>query len=337
MTSPLLVAELSGNHNGKLDRALALVDSAATAGAHAIKIQTYTADTLTIDADLPAFRVKSDHGLWGDRHLHDLYEEAHTPWNWHAPIFERARERGLIPFSTPFDPTSIEFLEGLNVQLYKTASAEIVDLPLIREIGRTGKPLIVSTGIATLSEIEDALNAAREGGATDITLLVATAAYPASPQEARLGNLEVLRSAFGLPVGLSDHTLGIGTALTAVALGASVIEKHFTLNRADGGVDAAFSAEPEEFRQLAQAVPDVVAAANSGVRFGPTPGEDAVLRLRRSLYVVEDVKRGDTVTTHNVRSIRPAGGLPADAISLVVGRTFTSNAVRGTPLTWEII
>lgn len=334
---PFVVAELSGNHNGSLDRALELVDAVATTGAQAVKIQTYTADTLTIDADLPAFRVKSDHGLWGDRHLYDLYQEAHTPWEWHAPIFERARQHGLIPFSTPFDPTAVQFLEDLGVELYKTASAEIIDLPLIREIGRTGKPVIISTGTATLREIEDALNAARDGGASDITLLVATASYPADPHEARLGNLDVLRKAFGLPVGLSDHTVGIGTALAAIALGASVIEKHMTLRRADGGVDSEFSAEPEEMRQLVIAAPDVVAASNSGVHFGPTPGEEAVLRLRRSLYVVEDVRAGDLVTAQNVRSIRPAGGLPADTISLVVGRRFSRDAERGTPLTWDII
>lgn len=332
-----VIAEMSGNHNGSLDRALELVDAISMTGVRAVKIQTYTADTLTIDVDLPRFRVQADHDLWGGRNLYSLYQEAHTPWEWHTAIFERARESGLVPFSTPFDPSSVEFLESLDVALYKTASAEIVDLPLMREIGRTGKPMIVSTGMATLREIEEAVDAARDAGCSDITLLVCTASYPADPAEARLGNIDVLKKAFGLPVGLSDHTLGIGTALAAIAIGAEVVEKHVTLLRSDGGVDADFSAEPSEMKQLVEEARSVRAAVASPVQFGPTAGEQAVLELRRSLYVVQDVKEGDLVSATNVRSIRPAGGLPADAFGLVEGRAFAQDVPRGTPLTWSLI
>lgn len=332
-----VIGEMSGNHNGDLERALAIVDAVAASGAQALKIQTYTADTLTIDSDLPAFRVAGDHGLWGGRTLYDLYQEAHTPWEWHAPIFERAREHGLIPFSTPFDTTAIDLLEDMGVELYKTASAEIVDLPLLREIARTGKPMIVSTGMATLSEIEAAVTAVRDAGCTELVLLACTAAYPAEPEEARLGNISILREAFGVPVGLSDHTLGIGVSVAAAALGAVVVEKHVTLDRADGGVDSEFSLTPAELAQLRIATDQARVAVASRAGFGPTAEESAVLALRRSLYIVEDVRAGETVSAANVRSIRPAGGLPADALASLIGRRFTSDVKRGTPLTWDVI
>ena len=332
-----VIGEMSGNHNGDIERALAIVDAVAASGAQALKIQTYTADTLTIDSDLPAFRVAGDHGLWGGRTLYDLYEEAHTPWEWHAPIFERARERGLIPFSTPFDPSAIEFLEGLGVELYKTASAEIVDLPLLRQIARTGKPMIVSTGMATLAEIESAVTAIQNAGCSQLVLLACTAAYPAEPAEARLGNISILREAFGVPVGLSDHTLGIGVSVAAAALGAVAVEKHVTLDRADGGVDSDFSLTPAELAQLRLATEQARIAVASGAGFGPTPEERTVLALRRSLYVVEDVAAGSVVSAENVRSIRPAGGLPADTLEAIIGRPFTVDVKRGTPLTWDII
>lgn len=335
--NPFVIAEMSGNHNGSLDRALDLVDAIATTGAQAVKIQTYTADTLTIDVDLPNFRVEGSHGLWGERRLYDLYTEAHTPWEWHASIFERARESGLVPFSTPFDPTSVAFLESLGVEMYKTASAEIVDLPLMREIARTGKPIVMSTGMATLGEIDAAVSAVQDHGCTELVLLACTASYPAKPSEARLANLAVLRQAFGVPVGLSDHTLGIGTALAAVALGAVCVEKHVTLAREDGGVDSAFSAEPEELRQLVEEAESARLAARSGASFGPTEDERAVLKLRRSLYVVEDVRRGEIVSGANVRSIRPAGGLAPDSLSTVMGREFQHDVPRGTPLSWDLI
>ena len=331
------IAEMSGNHNGSLDRALEIVDAVATTGADALKIQTYTADTLTIDSDEPPFHVKGDHDLWGGRNLYSLYEEAHTPWEWHEAIFDRARSHGLIPFSTPFDPTSVEFLENLGVELYKTASAEIVDIPLLREVARTGKPVIVSTGMATLSEIDAAVTAMRDAGCSQLVLLACTAAYPALPEEARLGNIQALRQAFDVPVGLSDHTLGIGVAVGAAALGAVAIEKHMTLDRASGGVDADFSLTPEEFAALVTSAEQARVAVQSGVSFGPTEQEKAVLALRRSLYVVADVRRGEPVTAENVRSIRPAGGLAAVEFDRVAGRVFTQDVRRGTPLTWDVI
>lgn len=330
------IAEMSGNHNGDLNRALQIVDAVATTGASALKIQTYTADTLTINSDAPPFTVTGDHGLWGGRNLYSLYEEAHTPWEWHEEIFDRAKSHGLIPFSTPFDPTSIEFLENLGVEIYKTASAEIVDLPLLREVARTGKPVIVSTGMATLSEIDAAVTAMRNAGCKELVLLACTAAYPAEPEEARLGNIRVLREAFDVPVGLSDHTLGTGVAVAAAALGAVVVEKHLTLERTDGGVDSDFSLTPSEFKDLVIGTEQARVAVGSGAAFGPTDQERAVLALRRSLYVVSDVRAGDRVTAQNVRSIRPAGGLPADDFSLVNGRVFSQDVTRGTALTWDL-
>ncbi|SFC42621.1 N-acetylneuraminate synthase [Nocardioides terrae] len=332
-----VIGEMSGNHNGDLDRALQIVDAVADGGATALKIQTYTADTLTIDVDTEPFRVTGEHGLWGGRNLYSLYQEAHTPWDWHAPIFERARDRGLIPFSTPFDPSAVELLESLDVALYKTASAEIIDLPLMREIASTGKPMIVSTGMATLAEIDAALGAIRSVGGSQVVLLACTAAYPASPEEARLGNIAVLREAFDVPVGLSDHTPGVGVAVAATALGAVAIEKHVTLDRRDGGVDSEFSLNPSELSTLVTAAEQARVGVRSGVAFGPTEEERAVLALRRSLYVVEDVKAGDEVSPVNVRSIRPSGGLSPDEMSTVSGRRFTTDVSRGTPLTWDVL
>jgi pseudaminic acid synthase len=334
---PFVIAEMSGNHNGDLDRALAIVDAVARAGAQSLKIQTYTADTMTLDVDKPGFRVDEGHGLWGGRKLYQLYQEAHTPWEWHQAIFERARERGVTPFSSPFDPSAVALLEDLGVELYKTASAEITDLPLIQEIARTGKPLVMSTGMATLGEIDAALDAARNAGGSEVVLLACTASYPADPVDARLSNIALLRDAFGVPVGLSDHTLGIGVALAAVALGAVALEKHVTLSRADGGIDAEFSLDPEELAVLVRESEPARAAAQSGAGFGPTESEQSVLRLRRSLYVVADVRAGDPVTSHNVRSIRPSGGLPPDALPLVLGRRFTREVERGTPLAWDLV
>jgi N-acetylneuraminate synthase len=333
---PFVIAEMSGNHNGELARALAIVDAAAEAGAHALKIQTYTADTMTLDVDAAAFRISDEHGLWSGRRLHDLYAEAHTPWDWHAPIFERARERGLVAFSSPFDASAIEFLEELDAPLYKIASAEIVDLPLIARAAQTGKPLVLSTGMATLAEIDAAVSTARSNDARDIVVLACTSAYPAPPGDAHLGSIAALRAAFDVVVGLSDHTQGIGVSVAAVALGASVIEKHVTLDRADGGVDAAFSLDPAELSLLTSACLAAHAAVQPA-RFGPRESELEVLRLRRSLFVVADVDAGDPVTRDNVRSIRPSGGLlPAD-LDIVLGRTFRQRVVRGTPLTWDLV
>jgi pseudaminic acid synthase len=334
---PFVIAEVSGNHNGDLERALAIVDAVADSGAQAIKLQTYTADTITIDVDGPAFRVDDDHGLWGGRTLHQLYDEAHTPWEWHRPIFDRARQRGLVPFSSPFDPTAVELLEGLGVELYKTASAEIVDLPLIRQVARTGKPVVMSTGMATMHEVAAAVEAAAGAGCTDLVLLACTAAYPADAADARLHNIGLLADAFGVPVGLSDHTLGVAVSVAAVALGAVCLEKHVTLDRRDGGVDSAFSLEPAELARLRAESEAAWLAARGPAQVGPTDSEQSVLRLRRSLYVVEDVRAGDEVTERNVRSIRPAGGLPPDDISTVLGRRFSRDVGRGTPLAWDLV
>lgn len=333
---PFVIAEVSGNHNGSLERALQIIDAAAVAGAQAVKFQTYTADTLTIDADGPRFRIRAGHDLWGGRRLYDLYAEAHTPWEWHEAMFTRARERGIIAFSSPFDPTAVELLEGLDAPAYKIASAEVVDLPLIREVASTGKPMVISSGMATLGEIDAALSAARDGGCRELVLLACTAAYPATPEEARLLSIPALQSAFGIPIGLSDHTPGIGVSVAAVALGAVAIEKHVTLARADGGVDSDFSLEPAELAALVRET-DAARRAVSPPRFGPTEHERDTLALRRSLYVVADVRAGDEVTRANVRSIRPAGGLATVEIDRVLGRTFARDVARGTPLNWDLI
>jgi N-acetylneuraminate synthase len=333
---PYIVAEMSGNHNGSLDRALALVDAAADAGADAIKIQTYTADTMTVDVKHPRFQISKGHELWSGEYLYQLYERAHTPWEWHQPIFERARERGITPFSSPFDRTAVELLEKLDAPMYKIASSEVTDLPLIRLCASTGKPVIISTGMASVREIAAAVEAAQGAGATDVTVLSCTASYPAPPQETNLRRIPVLAKMLELPIGLSDHTLGIGVPVAAVAFGACLIEKHVTLDRADGGVDSAFSLEPAELKLLREESERAWQALGT-THIGPTEAEKEGLRFRRSLYVVSDVKAGDPVTPENVRSIRPTGGLDPDAIGSVLGRTFISDAAKGTPLTWDLI
>ena len=334
--TPFIIAEMSGNHDGDLDTALAIVRAVAGAGAHAIKLQTYTADTITIDADGPQFRISSGHELWADRRLYDLYQEAHTPWEWHAPIFDLAHELGLLAFSSPFDPTAVAFLEDLDVPCYKIASSEIVDLPLIRLAAATGKPVIISTGMASVAEIDAAVSAARSTGNDQIVVLQCTASYPADPADSNLRGIPVLAETFNTLVGLSDHTMGIGAAVAAVALGACVIEKHVTLCREGGGVDSAFSLEPPELAALVRE--SATARVSLGQpRIGATASENEGLRLRRSLYVVRDVAAGDVVTEANVRSIRPAGGLAPDLFSVVKGRTFRTDTKRGMPLTWDVI
>lgn len=333
---PFVIAEVSGNHNGSLERALEIIDAIGKTGAQAVKFQTYTADTLTIDATGPQFQIRAGHELWGGRTLYDLYREAHTPWEWHETMFARAREQGLTPFSSPFDPTAVELLESLDAPAYKIASAEIVDLPLIRVVASTGKPMVISSGMATLGEIDAALDAAREGGCTQMVLLACTASYPAAPEDARLLSIPTLEKAFGIPIGLSDHTKGIGVSVAAVALGAVALEKHVTLARADGGVDSDFSLEPDELAALV-AESDVARKAVRPAKFGPTDSEADTLALRRSLYVVADAKAGELVSRENVRSIRPSGGLPADDIDKVLGRTFARDVQRGTPLTWDLV
>lgn len=333
---PLLIAEMSANHNGSLDRALEIVDAMADAGADALKLQTYTPDTLTIDVDRPEFQVSSGHALWGSRSLYDLYREATTPWEWHEPIFARARERGMLAFSSAFDPTSIRFLEDLDVPAHKVASAEMVDLPLVRAMAETGKPLIISTGMANLAEMLAAVAAARETGNSDIIVLACTAAYPAPVNETNLRAIPLMQQVLGCQIGYSDHTEGIGAAVAAVALGATVIEKHVTLSRADGGVDSAFSLEPDEVRWLTTSMHAGWAALGEPV-IGASAAEAEVRRFRRSLYVTRDVAAGEPVTADNVRSIRPAGGLPPDAFSQVAGRTFVRAVPKGTPFTWDLV
>lgn len=333
---PYIVAEMSGNHNGDLGRALAIVDAAAAAGAHAIKLQTYRADTITIDADTPAFRITGGHQLWGGQTLYGLYDQAHTPWEWHEPIFARARELGLAAFSSPFDPTAVALLSDLGVPAYKIASLEIGDIPLLRLVAQQGRPVILSTGAATIADVDLAVRTIRAEGNDQIIVLGCTSSYPASPAETNLRTIPAIADAWHVVAGLSDHTAGIGVAVAAVALGASLIEKHLTLARDDGGVDSDFSLEPAELAALAEETERAWQALGE-VRFEPTAGEAESLRLRRSLYVVADVKAGDLVTAENVRSIRPAGGLPPAELGAVLGRRFARDAQRGTPLTWDLI
>ena len=333
---PFIIAEVSGNHGGDLAKALAIIDAAADAGADAVKFQTYTADTITIDSDLPAFRITDGHELWGGRNLYDLYTEAHTPWAWHAELFERARERGIIPFSSPFDPTAVDLLESLDAPVYKIASLEIGDTALLRAVAATGKPVILSNGAATMVELAAAVETLRAAGAASITVLSCVSSYPADPREANVRSIPVLRDALGVNVGFSDHTRGIGVSLAAVAQGATVVEKHVTLSRAERGVDSEFSLEPAELAMLVAEGRRAWEALGSPVPV-MTPGEGESRGLRRSLWVVRDVKAGETVTDGNVRSIRPAGGLePADK-DRVIGRTFSRDATRGTPLTWDLV
>lgn len=333
---PFVIAEISGNHHGSLDRALAIVDSLAGSGVHAVKLQTYTADTMTIDVDREEFTIQNPGSLWYGRTLHDLYSEAMTPWEWHEPIMARAREHGMLCFSSPFDRTAVDFLLGLDVPCFKIASSEIIDIPLIRYTAATGKPLIISTGMATLDEIEDAVAAAREGGCEDLVLLKCTTSYPARPEDSHLLTIPDLRERFGCEVGLSDHSLGVGVAVAAVALGAVVLEKHITLDRNDGAVDSPFSLEPPEFAQL---VRETAAArvALGEVRYQPTEAEDGARGRRRSLYLVEDVAAGDVLTEQNLRSIRPGSGLPPKHWDEVLGRRVREAAQRGTPLTWDLL
>ena len=333
---PYIIAEMSGNHDGSLDKALDIVRMAAAQGAHAIKLQTYKPETITIDSDAPDFRLSQGHELWGGRTLWDLYQEAHTPWEWHEPIFALAKELGITAFSSPFDPTAIDLLESLDVPAYKIASSEIVDLPLIRLAASKGKPIIISTGMASVLEIAAAVEAARSTGNEQIVVLACTANYPADPSESNLRGIPVMRDAFGTLIGYSDHTMGIGAAITAVALGACVVEKHVTLSRADGGVDSAFSSEPDELRMLVEQT-KVGWQCLGRPRIGARRQEQEGLRFRRSLYVVEDVKAGDVVTAQNVRSIRPANGLAPDEFAHVEGRTFKADTPKGTALSWDLV
>lgn len=333
---PFIIAEMSGNHNQSLERALAIVDAAADAGVDAVKIQTYTADTMTIDIDTGEFSISDKDSLWKGETLYHLYEKAHTPWEWHTAIFERCKERGIMGFSTPFDDTSVDFLEDLGVPCYKIASFENVDLPLIRKVARTGKPIIASTGMTTVAELSDLVQTVRENGCTDLTLLKCTSSYPASPEGTNLRTIPHMRELFGCAVGLSDHTLGIGASVASVALGATVIEKHFTLSRAEGGVDAAFSLEPAEMAQLVREC-RTAALALGTVSYERAEQEQKSLQFRRSLYVVEDMKAGDVFTEKNLRRIRPGMGLSPKYYDIILGKKVNRDIIRGTPVQWAFI
>jgi pseudaminic acid synthase len=332
---PFIIAEMSGNHNQSLNRALEIVESVAKSGAHALKIQTYTPDTMTLDINEREFHIADPKSLWAGTSLYKLYGEAYTPWEWHEPIFARAKELGLIAFSTPFDDTSVEFLESLNVPCYKIASFENTDLPLIRKVAATGKPLIISTGMASVAELDETVRSAREAGCVDLILLKCTSTYPASPENTNIRTIPHMRDMFQCEVGLSDHTMGIGVSVASVALGATVIEKHFTLSRADGGVDSTFSMEPHEMQQLVLETERAWQSLGE-VSYGPTQVEMKSLQFRRSLYVVEDMKAGDTFTTKNIRAIRPGLGLPTKHLEVVLGRKAAIDISKGTPIQWDL-
>jgi N-acetylneuraminate synthase len=334
--APFIIAEMSGNHNQSLELAMEIVEAAAKTGAHALKIQTYTPDTMTLDLDEREFHISDPKSLWTGISLYKLYSEACTPWEWHRPIFVRAHELGMVAFSTPFDDTAVDFLESLNVPCYKIASFENTDLTLIRRVAATGKPLIISTGMATVAELDETVCVAREAGCKDLILLKCSSTYPASAVNTNILTIPHLRELFDCEAGLSDHTMGVGVSVASVALGATVVEKHFTLNRAAGGVDSAFSMEPAEMAQLVVETERAWQALGQ-VSYGPTEAEKTSIRFRRSLYVVQDIKAGAVLTRENVRAIRPGLGLPTKYLEQVMGRTVKRDVKRGTALEWGLL
>jgi pseudaminic acid synthase len=331
---PFIIAEMSGNHNQSLERALAIVDAAAAAGAHALKLQTYTPDTMTISAEGGLFTISDKDSLWSGRNLYELYKEAHTPWEWHKPIFERAKQHGLTAFSTPFDETAVDFLESLNVPAYKIASFENTDWPLLKKVASTGKPVIMSTGLATLSDLDGAVSILRSNGCENLVLLKCTSTYPATPENTHLNTIPHLIQMFNAHVGLSDHTMGIGASIASVALGARVIEKHFTLRRADGGVDSAFSIEPEELKTLVVESERAFFALGN-IYYGVQQAEEKSLRFKRSLYIVKDTRKGEEYTSQNLRVIRPGDGLKPMFYETILGKKASRDIKAGTPLSWE--
>lgn len=332
---PYIVAEMSGNHNQSLERALQIVDAAAATGAHALKIQTYTADTMTIDVRDREFFISDPKSLWHGESLYQLYQQAYTPWEWHRPIFERCRKLGIVGFSTPFDESAVDFLETLGVPCYKVASFENTDLPLVRKIAATGKPMIISTGMAMAAELDETVRTARTAGCKDLILLKCTSTYPATPENTNISTIPHMRDLFGCQVGLSDHTMGIGVSVASVAFGATLIEKHFTLRRADGGVDSAFSMEPEEMKALVTESERAWQALGQ-VSYGPTAAEKVSTTYKRSLYIVRDVRAGELLGPDNVRAIRPGLGLPPKYLDTVLGMRVAKDVKRGTPVTWAL-
>lgn len=334
--APFVIAEVSCNHNGALERAFEIIEAAAKAGAHAVKFQTYTADTMTLDINEGEFAISDEKSLWKGYNLYKLYEEAYTPWEWHKALFAKVREYGMIPLSTPFDATAVDFLEAeCQPAIYKVASFENTDIPLIEKVAKTGKPMIMSTGMATAEELAESVTAAKNAGCKDLILLQCTSAYPSDAEDANLATMADMRERFGVQIGLSDHTLGLAVPLVAVALGATVIEKHFTMRRADGGHDSAFSLEPQELEDLVVESKRAWQAMGK-VSYGPSsPKEAKSLVYRRSLYIVEDVKKGETLTEKNVRAIRPGLGLPPKHFKTLLGKTATADLKRGTALKHE--
>lgn len=333
---PFIIAEMSGNHNQSLDKAMEIVEAAAAAGAHALKLQTYTADTMTLNIDTGEFFIDDASSLWKGNSLYKLYQQAYTPWEWHKPIFDRCRELGIIAFSTPFDESAVDFLESLDVPCYKIASFENTDIPLIRKAAATGKPLIISTGMATVAELDETVREARAAGCDDLILLKCTSTYPASPDQSNLNTIPHLRQLFGCEVGLSDHTTGIGVAVASVALGVSVIEKHLTISREEGGVDAAFSMEPHELKMLTEETERAWRSLGQ-IAYGPSASEAASMKHRRSLYVAADLEPGDLFTKENIRSIRPGMGLPTKYIDLLLGQPAPKAIKKGTPVTFDLL
>lgn len=333
---PFIIAEMSGNHNHSLERALEIVEKAAAAKVDAIKLQTYTADTITLDVNGDDFLIQDENNLWKGQNLYNLYSDASTPWEWHKPIIEKANQLGILCFSTPFDESAVDFLEKLDVPAYKIASPEVNHLPLIEKVAKTEKPLILSTGMASISEIGEAVQTARDEGCQDIILLKCTSTYPASPENSNILTLPHMKKLFDCEVGISDHTLGIGVSVAGVAHGASVIEKHFTLSRADGGVDSAFSLEPDELESLVSETNNAWKALGD-VKYGPTDAEIPSLKFRRSLYISKDVNVGDILSEDNVKCIRPSFGLDPKYYTLVLGKQVNQSLKRGTPLRWEYL
>ncbi|AKD04890.1 pseudaminic acid synthase [Pontibacter korlensis] len=330
---PFIIAEMSGNHNQSLERALQLVDAAADAGADAVKLQTYTADTMTLPG---AFTIEDEGSLWKGRELYDLYKEAYTPWEWHKPIFDRARERGMLAFSSPFDESAVDFLEELGAPVYKIASFENTDHPLLRRVAATGKPVIMSTGAATVQEVAEGVQVLRTAGCRELILLKCTSTYPATPQNTNLLTIPHMQGLYGVQVGLSDHTMGVGASVAAVALGATVIEKHFTLRRADGGVDSAFSLEPEELRALV-VESERAHLALGRVQYGVQRAEEKSRLFKRSVYAAKDIKAGEALTKENIRVIRPGLGLAPKHYDTLLGKTAKQDIKAGTPLNWDLV